>query len=183
MDSENTREKWDTRYRAVDDKAHSRGADLLEMSVHLLPEQGTALDLACGLGVNAQFLAQKGLDVHAWDISPVAIEKLNRTATKANLSITTQVRDVLANPPDVEKFDVICVSRFLDRGLCPAINAALKPGGLLLYQTFIRDRQTSTGPRNSAYLLESGELPQLFLGLEILKYEEGDEAMLIARKG
>ncbi len=67
--------------------------------------------------------------------------------------------------------------RFLFRTLAPAIEAALAPGGLLLYETFTRDQaRLDGGPRNPQFLLEPGELRSLFPGLEVLAYEEGTRA-------
>jgi len=82
---------------------------------------------------------------------------------------------------------VIVVSRFLDRGLCPALAHALKPGGLLFYQTYTID--SSEGPGNPAYRLQRNELLRLFPDLQVIFYrEEGivdpssNEAILIARR-
>ena len=77
---------------------------------------------------------------------------------------------------------IIVVSRFLERALCPALFSALKPGGLLFYQTFLRDRRAGSGPKNPRFLLAHNELPELFRELLILAYEEGDEALLVGRK-
>ncbi len=68
------RVKWDTRYR----EAHRVPETALVLSEfqHLLPTSGRALDLACGLGGNALLLAAHGLETHAWDISPVGVERL-----------------------------------------------------------------------------------------------------------
>jgi tellurite methyltransferase len=93
------------------------------------------------------------------------------------------VRDVSEQPPLPDSFDVIVVCRFLDRNLCPAIAAALKPGGILFYQTFTQ------GLSNPDYLLRNNELITLFSELDILEYHEPEpdahgkaEARLVARK-
>jgi 2-polyprenyl-3-methyl-5-hydroxy-6-metoxy-1,4-benzoquinol methylase len=182
MDSESIRKKWDKRYRETHTNADSV-AEVLKQNRHLLPTEGKALDLACGLGGNALFLAGKGLEVHAWDISPVAVEKLNATAQQQNLTLHTQTRDVANQPPKANSFDVIIVSRFLERKICPDITAALKPGGLLFYQTYTQEKEGSDGPSNPHFLLEKGELLRLFTGLEVLLYQDRSEAQFIARKG
>ena len=65
--------------------------------------------------------------------------------------------------------------RFLHRPLAPEICNALAPGGLLLYETFtVHQRELGSGPRNSAFLLETGELRRLFRDLEPLDYFEGE---------
>jgi len=156
------REKWDTRYR--DAASPGDPARVLTEFAHLLPTTGRALDLACGLGANALFLAARGLEVHAWDLSSVAIERLAHGARARGLTVRAEVRDVVAAPPDPGLFDVIVVAHFLERSLAPAIADALRPGGLLYYQTWTRTRVDETGPRNDAYRLEDGELLRLFTG-------------------
>lgn len=181
MDSDPLRNKWDVRYR--DPQATlGRPSTVLTQYQHLLPHSGKALDLACGLGSNALFLAGKGLESYAWDISAVAIEKLHSAAKRQALTLKVQTRDVIAQPPQAGEFDLIVVSRFLERKLCPAISAALKSGGLLFYQTYTRNKLSSAGPSNPSFLLAKDELLELFSGLEVIAYDEGDEAMLVARK-
>lgn len=166
---------------------------MLADHVHLLPPTGIALDLACGLGGNALLLAGKGLQVYAWDVSRVAIERLRLAAAEQGLNIAAEVRDVEQTPWPQTAFDVIVVSRFLCRSLAGPIMAALKPGGLLFYQTFVRAKAEGVGPSNPDYLLERNELLRLFSGLTVVAYREegliGDtsrgfrnEAMLVAVK-
>lgn len=161
--------------------------------LHLLPARGRALDLACGLGGNALVLASRGLDTSAWDISPVAIEHVRAAAQAMGLAVDAQVRDVMAAPPEPESFDVIVVSRFLERALAPRLMDALRPRGLLFYQTFTRERVSERGPRTEAFRLGDNELLALFAPLQLVSYrEEGrigdlqlgfrDEAMLVAQK-
>ncbi|MDX1489314.1 MAG: methyltransferase domain-containing protein [Acidiferrobacterales bacterium] len=182
--------KWDARYR---DTVETPPARVLAENVHLLPSQGRALDLACGLGANALVLAAHGLETLAWDSSAVAIERLRSLARARAVRIDAAVRDVVRQPPEARDFDVIVVSHFLDRSLTAHLIAALRPHGLLYYQTFTRTRITDSGPRSPAYLLEDGELLTLFAPLQTLVYREegrvGDtrsgfrgQAMLVAYK-
>ncbi|MGE0081208.1 MAG: class I SAM-dependent methyltransferase [Thiohalomonadaceae bacterium] len=183
------RRKWDERYRglAVDE---TRAARVLTENLHLLPAQGRALDLACGLGAHACVLARAGLQVDAWDLSPVAIETLQAHATRHRLTLRAEVRDAIALPPPPAGYDVIVAVHFLERGLAPALMAALRPGGLLFYQTFAG---VGPGPSNPAFRLGRGELRRLFADLTPVVYREehdiGDgarglrgEAMLIAQR-
>jgi len=155
----------------------------------LLPGSGTALDLACGLGANSLFLQERGLETHAWDFSSVAIEKLNRFAAQREILIHTETRDICADPPKENSFDVIVVSHFLDRSLCPAITWALKPGGLLFYQTFTL--KNANHVQNPDYLLTENELLSLFSPLTVRAYLENpmnndvdlrNQAMLVAEQ-
>ncbi|MFQ5993703.1 MAG: class I SAM-dependent methyltransferase [Acidiferrobacterales bacterium] len=183
-------EKWDERYR---DAAERPPARVLTENAHLLPAQGYALDVACGLGSNALLLAERGLEAFAWDSSPVAVEKLKARALARGLAVHAEVRDVVQRPPEADRFDVIVVSRFLDRELAPSLIDALHHQGLLFYQTFTRTRLSESGPTNPDYLLADGELLLLFAPLQPLVYrEEGrvgdhgrgfrDEALLVAQK-
>lgn len=179
-------DKWNERYRSSGNGT-ATPAQVLSENRHLLPEGGRALDLAAGLGGNALLLAQHGFETHAWDISDVAMSHLQQEAIQQGKKIHCQARDVVAQPPEADSFDLIVVSRFLDRALCPTLSLALKPHGLLIYQTWTID--STTGPSNPAYRLQHNELLQLFSGLQIIFYrEEGivtssaGEAMLIARR-
>jgi SAM-dependent methyltransferase len=184
-------DRWNERYRQQ--QTAPTAAKVLTDNIHLLPKQGTALDLACGLGGNALLLAQQGLEVSAWDIADVALEQLAAQAQAQQLSIQIQQRDVSLQPPSANSFDVIVVSRFLDRELCPAIQQALKPGGLLFYQTFCHSKVSQQGPSNPGYLLADNDLLSLFLGLNVRVYREEallgdchagwrDQALLVAQR-
>lgn len=182
---------WNQRYREV--ITEQQPAKVLADNLHLLPVAGQALDLACGLGANALLLARHGLTTWAWDISPVAISRLDAAARAAGLTVHSEVRAVTARPPEPGRFDVIVVSRFLERSLAPALQAALRSGGLLFYQTFSKLRLSKDGPSNPAFLLDDNELLRLFPALKVRIYRDegqsGDitrgfrnEAMLVAQK-
>jgi tellurite methyltransferase len=166
-----TQTKWDAIYQKCT-PAESQPAQILTEYEFLLPATGSALDLACGLGANAIFLAQLGLTTQAWDISPVAIQKLQQFSRLQQLIIEARQVDLASNNLPVAAFDVIVISRFLDRSLSDAIIAALKPGGLLIYQTFTAEKFSNEGPRNPAFLLQPNELLQLFKPLRVVVYRE-----------
>lgn len=164
--------RWEAYYRSLQTAAVPEPAAVLAEHSHLLPECGIALDLACGRGGNALLLAAHGLETRAWDYSAAAIEQLQVCAAANGLRIECSVRDVLLQPPEPEQFDVIVVSRFLERRLAPALMQALRPGGLLCYQTFTRDKITDAGPSNPDFLLQPNELLRLFAGLQTCFYRE-----------
>lgn len=165
--------KWDARYLAGrDSDTPARPAWVLEANSHLLPRGGEALDLACGRGGNALYLAGRGFSVTAWDISAVAIDVLTRGTFEHAGSVTAQVCDVGRIEWPQRRFDLIVVSRFLQRDLAGSIIAALKPGGLLYYQTFVRARPSSTGPVSAEFLLEENELLRMFAPLIVRFYRE-----------
>jgi tellurite methyltransferase len=114
-------------------------------------------------------------------------KQLAQHAAPLGLPVHCLSRDVVTHPPEPHSFDLIVVSRFLDRSLCPAIAQALTAGGLLFYQTWSVD--SASGPANPAYRLQRNELLHLFAGLQVVFYrEEGmvlasaGEALLVARR-
>ncbi|ARN74043.1 class I SAM-dependent methyltransferase [Oceanicoccus sagamiensis] len=162
--------QWDKRYSS---STHTGDACwVLANNLHLLPPSGKSLDLACGLGANALLLAEQGMDSYAWDTSAVALEKLRGFAAEQQHSIHTEQRDVEQQPPEPNSFDIIVVSQFLYRPIFPALIAALKPNGLLFYQTFHQHKIDPQGPSNPDYLLASNELLRLLQPLELLFYRE-----------
>ncbi len=191
-----TEKKWNDIYATYDQtesEQKTKAVFVLHEYSYLLPKFGIALDLACGLGGNAQFLANTGLQTHAWDISENAILRLQARCKKSGLSITTEVRNVEQQPPAAHSFDVICVSYYLERTIVQDIIAALRPNGLLYYQTFINEKVTDNGPGNPVYRLQSNELLALFSPLHVLIYQENgtvgdvkkglrDSALLVAQK-
>jgi SAM-dependent methyltransferase len=154
----------------------------------LLPGRGEALDVACGRGRNALWLAERGLDVHAVDRDAEAIDAVRREANARHLPIVAGVCDLEA--PGVSlgraRYDVIVVVHYLHRPLRPALIEALRPGGLLIYETFTRDQALRGKPTNPDFLLEKGELRRLVAPLTVLDYREGefegrDVASVVAR--
>jgi SAM-dependent methyltransferase len=170
-DVEALRARWDQRHAAAADIGVP--AEVLLQNAHLLPAQGVALDLACGRGANALWLAEhSGLEVHAWDLSPVAVTGLEAAARARGLRLSAAVRDVAARPPEPDRFDVVMVAHFLERAIVPALIASLRPGGVLLYQTFGREAVSERGPATPEWRLARNELLGLFAGLIVRAYRE-----------
>lgn len=165
------REKWNRIY-SQDEPGKQAPAPVLAENAFLLPPAGNALDLASGLGANAIFLAEQGLKVTAIDISSTAIEKLKAYADRRQLAIDAKQEAIGPASLPSSAFDVIVIGRFLDRSLKDAIMEALKPSGLLFYQTFTRLKVAAEGPNNPAYLLETNELLDLFSPLQTVFYRE-----------
>ena len=189
--SEKSQDKWDKIYKQQEKKPSA--CLVLQYNQHLLPEHGDAVDIACGLGGNATLLAKAGLNVQAWDISPIAIQQLQQQINKDDLTISASVRNMDNVILKENSVDVIVVSYFLDRNLCPELVRALRPGGLLFYQTYCQQRVNQQGPSNPDYFLTDNELLTLFYQLKIRVYREeslvGDhrqgtrnQALLIAEK-
>jgi len=192
MTNRSDSDKWHRIYTSGN-HGGPQAAKVLRENTHLLPAGGKALDLACGLGANALLLAQHGLETCAWDISQTAIDQLRLRARALPVLLQAQVRDIITLPPAPGSFDVIIISRFLERTIIPHLIAALRDGGLIYYQTFSKDKIDDSGPRNPDYRLEKNELLSLFQTLQIIYYREegtlGDisqvfrnETMLIAQR-
>ncbi len=150
---------------------------------HLLPASGDALDLACGSGRNAIWLAEAGFQTLAVDRDATALAELNQEASQRGLSIRTQLVDLENGRPFFrpDTFDLIVVVHYLHRPLFTSIVSALRPGGVLVYETFTRAQAARGKPTNPAFLLEPGELLTLVQPLEILASREGDfEGKMIA---
>lgn len=160
-------QKWDQRYKNT--ALQPQACSLLKQFPQYLPRSGKALDFACGLGGNAIFLNQKGLEVSAWDFSQQAITRLNSANQTFQPAITTEVRDVFNFPPEENSFDVIVISYFLARPVYEQIKEALKPNGILYYQSHNLDSPTHGGPANTRFLLKDNELIDHFKGLTRLE--------------
>lgn len=162
---------------------------LLE-SAPLLPAGGRALDVACGRGRHALLLAAAGFDVVGVDRDAAAISAFEAQAGALGLRVRGQVCDLEAAEADLgdSLFDLIAVFRYLHRPLFPALRRALRPGGVLVYETFTRAQALRSHPKNPAFLLEDGELPGLVFPLEVLTRDEGERdgsfvARVVARRG
>ena len=152
------RKKWDTRYK--DDLGNLNPSSILTQYWHLA-SCGSALDIACGNGRNSLYLAEKGFTVDAVDISTVATDHLN--GKHPGIHVICQDLDTWEMSPD--RYDLIVNVHFLDRRLLPMIERALKPDGVLIFESFISQKAHPYGLRNN-------ELLQTFQTLRIIYYEE-----------
>ncbi|MGE0643021.1 MAG: dihydroneopterin aldolase [Nitrospira sp.] len=150
--------------------------------VHQLPRlpKGKVLDVASGTGRHALFLASLGYQVDAIDRDAQALAQLSATAHGRHLTgIATQTIDLELPPPHnpnlgQDAYDVILVFFYLTRPLFPHLIHALKPGGLLLYETFLIDNHfRHHHPRRREFCLTHNELLHLTADLRILYYDEG----------
>ena len=155
---------------------------------------GPVIDLASGRGRHAIHLAQQGIPSIALDRNPDHLRQLAVHAARVRTPVQPMRCDLetpCGIPLQTSSCGAILVFRFLYRPLAQAIMQALKPGGILLYETFtLAHRATGRGPRRAAFYLAAQELRELFSGLELIHYEEGGNgddhveftARLVARK-
>lgn len=180
------KEKWNNKYATRAHSISEEPSDWLKDHSGLLPGQGICLEIAAGGGRNAIYAASLGYRVLAVDISEVVLRKAQERAKMKNAEITTVVADLDTFDIPENAFDLIMGFIFLDRRLFPQIIKGLKPGGVLIYETFNEDHLKYTGFRKE-WVLGYNELLRAFKELRILGYreEEKDEsgyASLIARK-
>ena len=152
-----------------------RPADWLTQHRHLLTP-GHALDLACGHGRHTLYLAQEGFLVEAWDRDAAALEAVQTAANTLGLStVTTRLADLEQEPAiPSASFELIAVFYYLQRDLFPQIMRALKPGGLLVFETFLIDNhERFNHPRRREFCLGHNELLSLCRELRVLAYREG----------
>ena len=156
------------------------------------------LDLACGEGRNGLFLVSHNVPVlfadnneaHLQSIVP-AVELAGTSAKKSAcwlVDFEAEVREG-RNPLVGKSFDAVIVFNYLHRPLFPFIREAIRPGGLIVYETFTVDQKRFGRPSNPDFLLEQDELAQAFAGWELIRSFEGEVsnperaiARLIARK-
>ncbi|NPA65050.1 MAG: methyltransferase domain-containing protein [Epsilonproteobacteria bacterium] len=163
--------KWDERYRAME-REPSVNETVKEFASGLGP--GRALDLACGVGQNAKYLASLGFLVDAIDISHEALKRIGE-----HPGITPILADLRHYELPKERYDLIVVTNFLDRRLFGPIKEALRKDGVVIYETMTYEKKRF----NPAYLLERNELLKAFGDLEVIYYRlKGERAALVARK-
>jgi SAM-dependent methyltransferase len=178
------RERWNRRYAERYDARDYRWQParwLPEIESNLRPPQpgARALDLACGGGRNAVWLAERGWLVDAWDLSDVGLSILRRkldeqTAMETALDIVPRQVDLDEAAIPEASYDLILNMLFLDRRLWAAMAAALRPGRLLSFETFLDVGPGSRPAVSPAHLLQPGELRAAFedLGLATASYDE-----------
>jgi rhodanese-related sulfurtransferase len=157
-------------------------------NVDLLPSAGGAggaaevLDVASGNGRHALLLASAGFKVRAIDADESALSILRTTAAAIGLAIDAARVDLESGDADLGAagYDLILGFRYLHRPLFPVLLRALRPGGVLLYETFTRAQADRGKPTSPAHLLETGELRRLVEPLRVLRERDGefDGAML-----
>jgi tellurite methyltransferase len=161
--------EWDERHRG---KAAGEAEPFLVEVLARMP-RGVVLDIAAGRGRNAFALARAGHSVVAVDYSTEAMRLLAATARDARLAIWPIVANLDSFHLKDEAFDAIVNINFLDRALFPNFVRALRPGGVLIADTFLIDQSAIGHPRDPRFLLAHGELRTLAGGLDIEEYREG----------
>ena len=200
--SESDRERWDRKYAVREGPAHFRPNRLLVEHHHLLTGTGQdavqhpagfftrqrALDVACGFGGTSLYLASLGYQVDAVDVSGVALAQVQAEASRRGLHVSLIQADLGHWWVPPSRYDLIIVSKYLNRDLMPQLSRGLRTGGLLFVET--RNlRYLSVRPGfDPAFLLQLGELRRFAMdaGLDVVKVADGipeaHASQLIARR-
>jgi SAM-dependent methyltransferase len=163
-------EQWNERYRA--------GEQLFDEPVPLVVKFARtacgrrALDLACGSGRNALYLAGMGWNVTAVDGSQVALDVLKARARERGLEIDTHIADLERGEFEIpsEQYDLILDCYYLQRDLFARMQAGVTPGGMIISIVHLADADQPDGTPKRVY---PGELRKCFDGWTILHYREG----------
>lgn len=178
------REKWDAKHAAA---AVGSPPERLIRWQSRLPARGRALDLACGAGAVALWLArERGFTVDAIDCSAVALRGLARRRDELAVPRVHPIVADLDDPPfrpRCGRYAVICAVSFLDRRMRDWIPELLAEHGVLFLETFHLGHRADAPNFRAEWLLDRGELRTMFPVLELVEYEEdATRAALLARR-
>lgn len=167
--SRSDREQWDQRYA---DPSVNLKIEPHVLLVHHAPPYRPgirALELACGLGRDALWLAAQGYQVDAIDISFTALRQARADMLRRKIGGVNFILADLDHFPLPDRFyDLVYVFRFLDRGLFPAIRERVRPGGRVIYETLNTHRLETHPDTRADHMLQPGELRRFFPGWHVL---------------
>jgi len=174
--------RWNEKYRNRPLLIHPQGEPEL---INILPADrgGLALEIACGRGAHALYLATLGYDVIALDGAIEALGACHHSANFLGLPVFPAVVDLENVALPENAFDFISVVRYLQRSLSGNLKKSLRPGGRIFYKTFNRRFLIEKPGFNPNYVLEDGELLRMFPDLAPISYgEEGTTSFLLAER-
>ena len=192
--SDEDRKKWNARYRDNAYRERLYPSRIVESWLPKLPK-GKALDIACGAGRNAIYLALNGYHVHAFDVSEVAISFAEHRAQEEGVSISWQVADIDHGLPSRVRYDLILMVRCVDLSIVRSACERLAPSGVILVENHLQINDPPLrlcGPSSPLYRVSPGSMMSAVKGLEsfftyegIIEEPDGSHsavAQVIARK-
>jgi len=176
------RERWNEKYSQREPPSDIEAdvwlieaIELIKQSTGVAQTDRRALDIACGLGHNAIWLAQQGWQVDGVDVSHAGLQLARQLAGTENCQVNWIEADLDDWQPSEDVSDLAIVFRFLDREHVPCVvSTALRAGGWLIYETFSRAQlqRADSHIRNPAFTLAAGELPTLFPDFDVVIHRE-----------
>jgi len=138
-----------------------------DLSFPLADQRPAVLDIACGGGRDAIFMAKSRMNVTAIDHEVKVLKRAKSLAELSGANLKFKCCDIKKSGclPD-QSYDLITVVRFLNREMFSYLLDALKPGGFVLFQTFVEGVEKFESPKNPNFILKEGELAQVFAGFE-----------------
>jgi len=182
--SEADRQKWDERYASGAYGQRTYPSSFLSEQIQA-PRSGHALDIACGAGRNAIYLASCGYSVDAVDISPIGLERAQRSADVAGVEVNWICADLMAEDTDDipvddvlpvphSDYDLIVVFRFVAKELLERLHEYLAPSGFLIVEEHLQTSAEVVGPSSQRFRMAPGQLSQLLAPLQIVHSFEGE---------
>jgi len=164
---------WDRRHREREHEIDEPNPVVTNFAGQIAP--GSALDLACGTGRHAIWLAEHGWTVTAVDVSRVAVDILQQRTLERGIAVNIVLADLERHEFAIEpaSYDLIVVCNYLQRDLFPVIRAGVRIGGAVIAVIAMVDSNPNVRPMNPAYLLNPGELRAQFEGWELIHDFEG----------
>jgi 2-polyprenyl-3-methyl-5-hydroxy-6-metoxy-1,4-benzoquinol methylase len=132
---------------------------------------GRSLDVGMGQGRNTIYLAQQKWDSNGFDPADRAVAAAQEQARKLGVTITTTVARAEDFDWGTNKWDLIVLSYVGAREFVASVTKSLRPGGMVIVEGFHRDA-TKTQPIGGSVVFDSDELPKIFTGFRIVRYEE-----------
>lgn len=168
---------WDERFRTG---AYPSDLDPSPVLRRLLDEtaDGRAIDVACGTGRNAVYLADRGYEVDALDQSIAGLRITRENAVERGVDERVNLIQADATRFDYSenRYDIVAISFFRTLDRLGDLKAALTPGGLLFYQHHLRSNPPAeAGPSSDRYRFRANELLHACLDLTVLYYEESTD--------
>ena len=169
--SDADRQKWDERYRAGAYQQRDQPAEFLTRWLGQI-SPGRALDVACGAGRNALYLAQAGFVVDAVDVSRVGLGCARDSARDRGVNVNWIEHDLDGGIPGADRYDLILMIRYVNPGLFRMLPERLQPGGYLLCEEHLVTTVVVAGPENPRFRVQPGELEKAASAMHILFHEE-----------
>jgi tellurite methyltransferase len=167
------KDRWDNKYSTEVYLFGERPVPFLVENVHLLPK-GKAVDIAMGEGRNGVYLATQGFDVLGLDISEKGLKKAHKLAEKNNVTIETRVVDLESFSLEPNTYDVILCTYYMQRNLFKQFQAALKPGGMIVVETYNVD-YLKYQRFSRKWALDTNELLDIFKDMRVIRYQDYDD--------